>query len=328
MAQGVFKWFNADKGFGFITPDDGGADVFVHFSAIQTSGYRQIEENQRVEFEVVQGAKGPQAAVVGAVTASADGGGAARGARPAPSGGRGGSGGSPPRDRGAARPPASPPRVLSDHGQAQVAAHPEPVRVYNRIDGTLVVSVGNDLGGSYEEALAGPVPIDAYLDTDDMTQARRAIAALDELAATLGYGLPTKETVERGSVWRRAEARRGEHADLPDLRDRQVVFDRAIQPRLLEEYRADIDLKMSAAIANLVESLAAIPQACMQLSDMLVVKYENNDGPIVIVRMMTPIEVRAMERFPEIQKDPRNAIKALVNAALRLEPVADENRAV
>ncbi|WP_018349245.1 transcription antiterminator/RNA stability regulator CspE [Longispora albida] len=59
--QGTVKWFNAEKGFGFITPDDGGADVFAHFSAIATSGYRSLDENQRVEFEITQGQKGPQA---------------------------------------------------------------------------------------------------------------------------------------------------------------------------------------------------------------------------------------------------------------------------
>src|SRR6185295_11262504 len=61
MATGTVKWFNGDKGFGFITQDDGGADVFAHFSAIATSGFRTLEENQRVEFEVAQGAKGLQA---------------------------------------------------------------------------------------------------------------------------------------------------------------------------------------------------------------------------------------------------------------------------
>jgi CspA family cold shock protein len=61
MAQGTVKWFNADKGFGFIAPDDGTADVFVHFSAIQADGYRSLQENQRVEFSVGQGTRGPQA---------------------------------------------------------------------------------------------------------------------------------------------------------------------------------------------------------------------------------------------------------------------------
>jgi CspA family cold shock protein len=61
MVQGTVKWFNSEKGFGFITPDDGKQDVFVHHSAIKTSGYRTLEENQRVSFEITQGAKGPQA---------------------------------------------------------------------------------------------------------------------------------------------------------------------------------------------------------------------------------------------------------------------------
>ncbi|HEX5017328.1 MAG TPA: cold-shock protein [Actinomycetes bacterium] len=61
MAVGSVKWFNAEKGYGFIEQDGGGADVFVHFSAITMDGYRTLEENQRVEFEITQGPKGPQA---------------------------------------------------------------------------------------------------------------------------------------------------------------------------------------------------------------------------------------------------------------------------
>ena len=61
MATGTVKWFNSEKGFGFIAPEGGGPDVFVHYSAILSSGYRSLEENQRVEFEVTQGPKGMQA---------------------------------------------------------------------------------------------------------------------------------------------------------------------------------------------------------------------------------------------------------------------------
>ena len=64
MATGTVKWFSSEKGFGFITPDDGSADVFVHFSAIQGEGYRNLDENQKVEYAVTQGQKGPQAANV------------------------------------------------------------------------------------------------------------------------------------------------------------------------------------------------------------------------------------------------------------------------
>lgn len=61
MATGTVKWFNADKGFGFIEQDGGGSDVFVHFSAITGSGYKELSEGQKVSFDVAQGQKGPQA---------------------------------------------------------------------------------------------------------------------------------------------------------------------------------------------------------------------------------------------------------------------------
>src|SRR3954464_3846977 len=90
---GIVKWFNAEKGYGFITPDDGGKDCFVHFSAIQGGGLRKVEEGQKGQFGVGQGEEGPQAENGTGLDGGTGGGGSSSGGGGGREGGRGGYGG-------------------------------------------------------------------------------------------------------------------------------------------------------------------------------------------------------------------------------------------
>jgi hypothetical protein len=170
-------------------------------------------------------------------------------------------------------------------------------------------------GGS---ATAG-ITVDIYLDTDDRVAAARVFAAADSLVRILGYDGPFDEEIVYGSIFRRANFRRAkaaamEAATSQEMRERLIQVERIIELNILGSKQAAVDVQEAQAARMLIESIADIPQACLTLGSVLVVKYQDAGGPVLLSRNLSQLEVHALERFPEIQKNPRQVLDALATA--------------
>jgi hypothetical protein len=155
--------------------------------------------------------------------------------------------------------------------------------------------------------------------------AARVIRALDTLASELGYEGPLDEVIVRGSIWRRAKAalRRGVTSD--EVKNRLTKVERALELKSIDALQAEVDGKAVAAVVELVGSLQDVPQACIRVGSILLLKFSDEKGPVLMVRSLSQLEIRALERFPEIQTRPRIALEALATALATMEQPA-ENR--
>jgi hypothetical protein len=215
----------------------------------------------------------------------------------------------------------------SNDGRARIAAHPYEVQRYSSSGVRLTIILARPYPQAAEEVqpvVDDVISVDAYLDTDDMTAARRVLDALDELAGLLGYEIPTDEEIHRGSFWRSAKAALHRGFAHDEVRNRLIKVERALELVGIEERQASVDVKTAEAVEKLISGLQDIPQACMRAGSLLLVKYQDHQGPVLLVRSMSQLEVRAFERFPEIQQDPRATIEALATAISNLEPTAWE----
>jgi excisionase family DNA binding protein len=192
---------------------------------------------------------------------------------------------------------------------------------------TLKAHLGDGLDDLYEFAADTPVPVNAYLDTDDPELARNVIDALDDLVRSLGFEDPTDETIEAGSIWRRARVFLGRGLSSKQVRMRLASLERVIELRHIDKQQAEVDAKTSEALTKLIQSLEHIREACMQAGSILLIKYEHKDVPVLLARQLSHREMWALERFPEIQTRPRDVLQALALASESLERVHDEGSA-
>ncbi|NUT20445.1 MAG: UTP--glucose-1-phosphate uridylyltransferase [Hamadaea sp.] len=212
---------------------------------------------------------------------------------------------------------------LPDESRASRAVRPYRVKAWARAGGQLVVDVAAPavLGTRTFDraAVAQAIRLDAYLDTDDLSAAEQIFDALDQIAVLIGYRQAEDIELRRGSVFRRAKARIASWVSSEEVAQRQLQLERAFELQYIDNRQAEVDLKLGQAVAQLIASLHEVPQACMRVSSILLVKYDDGKGPVLVVRSLSQIEMRALDKFPEIQMKPRQALAALASAVVEME---------
>ncbi|MEU4228193.1 response regulator [Nonomuraea sp. NPDC026600] len=162
------------------------------------------------------------------------------------------------------------------------------------------------------------ITVDAYLATDDEQAARQVFEALDAFCRAVGYAYVEQNSLERGSFWRRARAVVAEWLRSPEIRERMIKAERALELVALDAHQAEVDGKVAEAVSTLVASLADIPEACLRVGSILLIKHEAEGRPVLVTRTLSQVEIRTLERFPEIQKYPRTVLASLATAIASL----------
>jgi hypothetical protein len=167
-----------------------------------------------------------------------------------------------------------------------------------------------------ESAVSMPdeISVVIYLDTDSETNIQRVVQTTDQLVEALGYDRPFESTIERGSFFRRSWAKLKQISASAETKEVAAKAARAIEIRVLDGEQADVDQKAAGAVSKLIDSLSDVPSACIRVGSILLVKYPGSNGSVVVTRNLSQLEIRAFERFPEIQRNPQNVLEALTFA--------------
>jgi hypothetical protein len=178
----------------------------------------------------------------------------------------------------------------------------------------IIPALGGPEEGDWQAARSG-VGIEAYVDTEDYDTAEKVFHALDDMLEAVGLIIrPTDVDIVRGSFWKRAKAELQQGVESDEVRIRLMKIERAIELAQIDRRQAEVDVQEAGAVSQLLTSLSEVPQACVRVGSLLLIKYTEPSGPVVLSRSLSQPEIYALERFPEIQTKPHEVLSALASA--------------
>ncbi|GAA4605010.1 hypothetical protein GCM10023107_70270 [Actinoplanes octamycinicus] len=181
---------------------------------------------------------------------------------------------------------------------------------------------------SNEERAVDSLTIAVYVDSDDEEQNDKVIRAADKLRRALGYDAEEDIDIKRGSIFRRSRAWLKGAVKSEEVQHRLVKVERALELVVLDAKQAEVDSAQASAVREIVESLAGVSRASVRVGSILVAKYMVAEEPVILVRNLSQLEIRALEKYPEIQGRPENMFHALAIAVSTMSEVSAEQGVV
>lgn len=167
--------------------------------------------------------------------------------------------------------------------------------------------------------------VDSYLATSSTDVAFRVFAALDSLSSYIGYSEVDQEDIEIGSFFRRASAKLADGITSEAVQQRLQMVEHAVQLQFMEKRQVEVDQGAAKALKDVIESLKDVPEAFIRIPGMIIIKYLGPQGAVIVTRTLSLIEIRALDMYPAIQTDPRQAVSALAIAVASITTPAPAN---
>jgi hypothetical protein len=183
---------------------------------------------------------------------------------------------------------------------------------------SLTRTFDNAQRSSSQNEVPDEISVSIYLDSDDPSTVERVVRYVDDFIEQLGYEGPVRPVIEHGSFVRRSLARMKVALTSDEVRDLVAKAERVVEVHYLDSQQADVDSKVAEAVSNLIAALADVPTACIRAGTILFIKYSGPEGPVVLSKSLTPREVKTLERYPGIQREPDKVLEylALTQASL------------